>query len=229
MVLRTRSAIRPVGATHSTGAVSDGTIPCDADGIVPLAGTESIDRLERGTGDPRETARARMAPTENPTHPRNPMWCHAHGPPSQPAVSPAASPTLVQRISRPNGTRRSAPNATIVPKAAPASPATKPYPIAINAIWTALTGSLGVNTAAAMSAATAPATAPPTALRPPTIATTLFRGEFTAALTSDQVMFLPTLSPTAAAPRQLAGARTATSRSKRFPSRSRWTSRSKRA
>jgi hypothetical protein len=105
---------------------------------------------------------------------------------------------LVQRINLPNGTRRSAPNATIVPKIEPATPATKPYSTAINATWAALIGSLGVNTVAAMSAATPPATAPPSALRLPTIATTMPRGEFTAArkvlvgeLSSDQVMFLP--------------------------------------
>ena len=126
------------------------------------------------------------------------MWCHAHGPPSQPAVSPAASPTLVQRINLPNDTRRSAPNPTIVPNTLPPTPATKPYSTAINATWAALIGSLGVNTVAAMSAATPPATAPPSALRPPTIATTIPRGEFTAArnalvgeLSSDQVMFPP--------------------------------------
>ena len=126
------------------------------------------------------------------------MWCHAHGPPSQPAVSPAASPTFVQRSNLPNATRRSALNATSVPKTEPATPAAKPYSTAINATCAALIGSVGVNTAAAMSAATPPATAPPSALRPPTIATAIPRGEFTATRRAligepsfDQVMFLP--------------------------------------
>ena len=157
MLRRTWSAIRSLGAMKSTGDVSVGTTACGSDGIVPFAGTESNGRLELGTGDSREPARATRAHTEYPRHSRNPMWCHAHGPPSQPAVSPAASPTLVQRTSLPNCTRRSAPNATSVLKTAPASPASKPYPITINTSWAALTGSLGVNTAVAMSAATQPA------------------------------------------------------------------------
>ncbi len=93
-----RGMIRSVGATGSTDPRVR-TIPSGPDAIVPLAGTESIGGLELGTRAPPESARARRAPAEKPTNPRNPIWCHAHGPPSQPAVRPAASPTLVPRNS----------------------------------------------------------------------------------------------------------------------------------